>query len=277
MNGALSVKDGRGSYVPMEMWPLKGDPLPKNKNGWLILLDEINSAPNLTQAAAYKVVYDKMVGMNMLHEKCILGAAGNLITDGAIVNRLGTAMQSRMIHLVIHADARQWSSWASKNQLATEVISFINFQPDLLHKFNPDHDDFTFACPRTWHFVSDLVKKHGFDNVGLPLLVGTVGEGAAIEFHTYTEVYQQLPTMNNIINDPKGAGIPNDPAAQSAVAGMIGTYTDDKNIDKVIHYVDRMGIEFQTFAIRDLVNRNPAMVTNQYVDQWLNVNGEHFA
>ena len=277
LNGMLMRAGDRGEYMPMKMWPLEGDAIPTGYKGFMILLDEINSAPLLTQAAAYKVVHDKMIGMRKLHPMTVVAAAGNLMTDGAIVNRLSTAMQSRMLHLHMHVEPIQWSHWASAHQLAPEVISFVNFMPDLLHDFKPDHDDFTFPCPRTWEFASKLVKKHGFKDVDLALLAGTVGEGAAVEFQMYTEVYKQLPTMSQIITDPRRTKLPYDPAAMTAIAGMIGAATDDKNIGQTIVYLDRMGIEFQTFAIRDIIERKPHMVADKNIDNWLNINAQHFA
>ena len=42
----------RAGYLPMDTFPLAGDPLPKGKTGWLLFLDEFNSAPISVQAAA---------------------------------------------------------------------------------------------------------------------------------------------------------------------------------------------------------------------------------
>lgn len=42
----------RAGYVPMETFPIEGDEIPKGYNGWLLFLDEFNSAPLAVQAAA---------------------------------------------------------------------------------------------------------------------------------------------------------------------------------------------------------------------------------
>ena len=44
-------------------------------------------------------------------------AAGNLSTDKAIVNKLSSALQSRLIHLFIEPDIDQWMNWAYKNEI----------------------------------------------------------------------------------------------------------------------------------------------------------------
>lgn len=39
-------------FMPFNIFPLENTPLPKGKNGWLLFLDEFNSAPKDVQAAA---------------------------------------------------------------------------------------------------------------------------------------------------------------------------------------------------------------------------------
>lgn len=42
----------RAGYVPMDTFPLEDDSIPAGHNGWLLFLDEFNSAPPAVQAAA---------------------------------------------------------------------------------------------------------------------------------------------------------------------------------------------------------------------------------
>ena len=46
------VKEGRAGYAPMDSFPLEGDEVPVGYNGWLLFLDELNSASQAVQAAA---------------------------------------------------------------------------------------------------------------------------------------------------------------------------------------------------------------------------------
>lgn len=48
----IDKERNKAGYLPMNTFPIKGDELPKDKNGWLLLLDEFNSAPPAVQAAA---------------------------------------------------------------------------------------------------------------------------------------------------------------------------------------------------------------------------------
>ena len=39
-------------FVPFDTFPTEGTPIPEGKNGWLLFLDEMNSATKMVQAAA---------------------------------------------------------------------------------------------------------------------------------------------------------------------------------------------------------------------------------
>lgn len=146
--GMPSVMDNRAGYYPMNTFPIEGDVPPKGYNGWLLFLDEFNSAPPSVQAAAYKLVLDKMVGAYHLHKNVAIVCAGNLETDNAIVQPMSTALQSRLVHLELVVDAKEWVEWASSNEIHHHITSYINFKPGNLYTFSPNHSDNTYACPR---------------------------------------------------------------------------------------------------------------------------------
>ena len=50
--GFPSIQGQRAGYLPMETFPLEGDPIPEGYSGWLLFLDEFNSASIAVQAAA---------------------------------------------------------------------------------------------------------------------------------------------------------------------------------------------------------------------------------
>jgi MoxR-like ATPase len=48
----INRQTGKASYVPMDVFPLEGDPVPEGYSGWLLFLDEANSADRAVQKAA---------------------------------------------------------------------------------------------------------------------------------------------------------------------------------------------------------------------------------
>ena len=244
----------RAAFAPFEMFPTEGDPLPKGKNGWVLLLDEMNSAPKSVQAAAYKIVLDRMVGQAKLHPNCFIAAAGNLATDRAIVNSLSTAMQSRLIHMEMELSFKDFMDHAVAAKWDPRVLAFLEFQPHQLHVFQPDHTDRTFRCPRTWEFAMRLIKDKPTEDIKVKLLAGALGEGGAFEFHAFLKVYASLPSFQHIVGDPEGTSLPQDPGTLYAVVLMLIDKFDRKSFPKVAKYVTRLPPEFQVLYCRG-VNR----------------------
>lgn len=268
----------KASYKPMDTFPLESDPIPAGYKGWLILLDEINSAALAVQAASYKLTLDRMVGCHRLHPQAVIGCAGNLLTDNAIVNRIGTAMQSRLVHLTLRVDPKLWSLWASSNHLAPEVISYINHQPGNLHVFDPNHTGDTFACPRTWEFASKVVKYNkGTLKEKLPALVGCIGESIGFEFVTYCDVYKHIPTYSDIKASPRTINVTAEPMMLAAISGMVAANLNEKDLPTIMPYIHRLPMEFQVFTLRDALKRTPILKKSQDIMDWVNVHADALA
>ncbi len=266
---------GKSTYIPMDTFPLRGDPLPKGKTGWILFLDEMNSAPRSVQSASYKLVLDRMVGKYHLHDNVAIVCAGNLGTDNAIVNQMSTAMQSRLIHLELGIDANAWLEWASENKLDYRVTSFIQFRKDLLFRFDPNHSDKTFPCSRTWHFVSKLIKQwNDIPHSKLALIAGTIGEGVAREFVGFCKIFQKLPNISQIVSQPTKVKMPEEPSVLFAISGMIGHETKETNIAPIMDFIERMPLEFQIITIRDIVKRNRKLVQDPALKAWISNNAE---
>lgn len=252
-------KDMRASFVPFKMFPTEGDPLPEGKKGWILLLDEFNSSAKSVQAAAYKLVLDRMVGQANLHENVFVVCAGNLASDRAIVNSLSTAMQSRLIHIEMLAHHEDFMDHATKAEFDHRILGFLEFQPSKLHDFKPDHNDRTFACPRTWEFASRLIKGKAIEAINLPLLAGTLSDGVAVEFHTFLKEYEKIPSFSAICKDPEGLEVPYESSTRYAITTMLMDRFTNESFEDVVKYMKRMSPEFQVIYFRGIRKRQPHM------------------
>lgn len=257
LSGFPTVVDGRSTYAPPVRFPLQGDPIPEGYSGFLLFFDEINSAPRSVVSAAYKIVLDRMIGQEHLHDKVRIIAAGNFSTDNAIVNDLGTAMRSRMVHIHVTTHAENWLDYAAKDGFDTRVVSYLNYQSSKINNFRGFEvsSDETFACERTWEFVSKILKANYPDETKpvpadvAPLLAGTVGS-TAYEFVTYTEAFKDLPTIQQVLANPCGCALPVAPAVRYLMTGMLVGNTTMDNADKIATYVDRLPKEFAMVFIK---------------------------
>jgi hypothetical protein len=279
LNGFPKLDGDKAQYVPMEIFPTEFDALPMHADGvtpyagWFLFFDELTSAAKAVQAAAYKIILDRQVGLHNLHAKVHMAAAGNLTTDGAVVNNMSTALQSRLVHLNMGIDKNDWVDWAIGAGVNKKVISFIEFRPELIHKFDPKHNDDTFACQRTWEFCSDLMNANGDPTLAdLAMYAGTVSEGVAREFITYVQIFSKLVSFQDILRDPLNTPVPHEPSSRYALATMLASNLNKLNGDIVMQYIDRMPAEFQLLTVRFAFRSDKSIIQSKAVMAWVRSN-----
>lgn len=261
LTGLPFFENGKAKFMPFEeLFPLEHLKIPEDKQGWGIFLDEANSASKMVQAASYKLILDRMVGQHRLHPNTVITMAGNLDTDGAITTRIGTALQSRVVHIKMRTDFKEWlEDVAVPNNYDPRIIAYLNWKPSALNDFKPDHKNDTFCCPRTWEFMNRLIQSHELSDSKVPLYVGTISPGVAVDFVQYTKVYANLPSIRSIIADPTGAIIPNDAASKWGVTMKVASETDKDNFADLGTYMDRFPIENRILYYRSVVARSPLL------------------
>ena len=268
--GFPSINGSKAGYVPMETFPVEGDPIPEGYAGWLLFLDELTSAVPAVQAASYKLTLDRMVGQSHLHKNVAIVAAGNLETDGAIVHEMSTALQSRLVHFEMVMDPDDWCDWAMAKGIDHRITDFIKFKPSALYTFTADHTDKTYACPRTWEFTNRLLKVFPTGDKNLKsTLAGTISEGVAAEFLLFMKVYERLPRMADIKANPETVAVPDEPSILYALTGSLSHNMTPDAAAQLMKYVSRLPVEFQVVTLRDTVRRNKEMMQNPAISKWI--------
>lgn len=272
LQGLPTNVDGRLGYLPPMNLPLAGDPIPDGYEGWVLFLDEMNTAPKAVAAAAYKLL-DRMVGQHKLHPNVFIIAAGNRDNDGAITTPMSTATTSRMAKLELIPHLGEWIEWAVGQGIDGRILGFLNFRPEMFNTFDPKSKE-SFACPRTWERVSKLIKgsevslRNDFD-----LIKGVVGN-CAREFIEYCGLYGNLATLEEILNNPKGIEIPNRNDLKFAYAGFITSHITVENAPKMMAFTSRLPIEFQITALRPTFRVKKELIRVPEVMAWLNEYGD---
>lgn len=257
LNGFPMRQGNKATFTPFDIFPLEGEEIPEGYDGWMLFFDEITSATKPVQAAAYKVILDRMVGSYKLHPNVAVVAAGNKATDNAIVNKMSTALQSRMIHYEIEVSAKDWLEHAIAKAYDYRITSFITYMPSKLMDFRPDHQDHTFPCPRTWEFLSRLLKDRPIGPELGPRVAGTIGQGVAVEFITFAQEFDRLPKLHDILTAPETVPVPPEMSTKYATMSMlIENFTMD-NLKNILTYVQKFDIELQIIFSRGAVARNP--------------------
>ena len=166
----------------------------------VLFLDEMNSAPPATQAAAYQLVLNRRVGTYELPDNVVVVAAGNRDTDRGVVYRMPAPLANRFIHLTFRPDFETWQNWAVMHQIHPDVVGYVTANKVDLFNFDPKSSGQSFATPRSWTFVSELLQEDSLNETELTDLVsGTVGEGIALKFNAHRRVSSSMPNPTHIL------------------------------------------------------------------------------
>ncbi len=242
---------------------------------YLINLDELPSAPPMTQNALYQLVLDRKVGEYELPPGAAIIACGNREEDRAVVSRMSTPLASRFVHFTLKPSLDDWQKWAIKHDIAAEIIFFLRFNPQLLHQFDAKQKDPAFPCPRTWSFVSRILNNERKFTPELELSVykGTIGEGAAISFQQFMKIFRELPDPQTIIDNPEHALIPQNRDAQIALCGSLYRIANDVNFDAITTYAQRLGSqEIGQFMIDSCIRHKPNLQQTRAWIKWTTEN-----
>ncbi len=167
----------------------------------LIFLDELNSAPPAVQAAAYQLVLNRRVGTYQLPKGVDIVAAGNREGDRGVTYRMPAPLANRFIHLEMKVDFDDFQEWAVMNAVHPEVVGYVGFAKQDLYDFDPKSPSKAFATPRSWVFVSDLLKDNDCDIDTLHnLIAGAVGDGLAVKFMAHRKIAGRLPKAEDILS-----------------------------------------------------------------------------
>lgn len=280
LSGLPFFKDGVAKFIPFDTFPLSDTPLPKDANGkpmngWLISLEEFNSASQATQAAAYKLVLDRMVGNHHLHDSVYMIASGNLESDNAIVNEMSSALISRFAHFYIDINHKDWMDWAATARVDMRIRSYLGFRPSHLYTFDPDTSS-PYGCPRTWAMLSKTINGKELDREHLPLLASLVGQGVAVEFLAFLRLYSKLPDFAEIEANPTTVNISNDLAIQWALMGMVTQHITEDNAQNICKFLRRLSMELQVCAMREIMAIDKNLLETKLKDWMLELAKEIF-
>ena len=165
-----------------------------------LFLDEMNSAAPATQAAAYQLVLNRRIGTYELPDNVVIVAAGNRDTDRGVVYRMPSPLANRFVHLNLRVDFESWNDWALNHGINPDVVAYVTCNKNDLFNFDPRSSGTSFATPRSWSFVSELLQEDLADGELNDLVSGTVGEGVALKFAAHRKVASQMPNPSDILS-----------------------------------------------------------------------------
>ena len=166
----------------------------------VLFMDEMNSAAPSVQAAAYQLVLNRRIGKYVLPDNVVMVAAGNRESDKGVTYRMPSPLSNRFIHMEMRVDFDSWQTWAVNNRIHKDVVGYLSFAKQDLFDFDPRSASRSFATPRSWTFVSELLDDDDDDGSNIDLISGAVGEGLAVKFMAHRKVAGQMPNPEEVLS-----------------------------------------------------------------------------
>lgn len=221
----------------------------------ILFLDEINSAPPTIQAAAYQLILDRKIGEYTLPKNYAIIAAGNYESDRGVTYRMPTPLANRFIHLDFDLDFDEWKSWAYDTNIDSRIISFLAYKPQNLFTFDAKSKEKSFATPRSWSFVNDVLKSSLDISLLEEVISGAIGKDSAIEFINYCKVMKDLPNIEEIINGTLKTVPENNSVLYALCTGLTYALKKSESVESVtniLEYSLELPNEFSVMLVRDL-------------------------
>ena len=231
----------------------------------ILLLDEINTAAPMMQAAAFGLVLDKQVGEYRLPKGWRVVAAGNRKEDKSAAQAMPAALANRFAHIGVVPHLESTVEHFNRKRLNPMLTAFLRFRPELLHDMG-DGSSIAFPTPRSWEEAAKVIGTENSD-LRLRCLAGHVGEGAGTEANNFIRLYDDLPSIDNIVRNPTSAKLPQNRAAQFAITSALAYHADRERLPHMTTYMKRLSREFQVTFGMDYGTMHPKLTeTQSYID-----------
>lgn len=263
---------------PDEMPVVGNDKHPKRG---ILLFDDMTTAPQLIQAAAYQLtLYPHKLGQAQLKPGWVIGAAGNRVVDRALVHKMPAPLANRFTHLELEPNIDDWIEWALKNQIDLSLISFMRSElaflnnGHILFQFDAKREEKAFPTPRSWTKVSRWLQAGLSEGVLNDVIAGTVGAGAGTQFNSYRRLFSKIPSTDEILVKKNFAITPTEIDLKYALVTAVAQKAKGAQVDTAIIWAtDHLTPEFGVLLIKMIAGQQrDALLKAPTFRRWITEN-----
>ncbi len=245
--------------------------LPKSGEG-ILFLDELNSAPPAVQSSAYQLILDRRVGEYKLPDGWAIVAAGNRDGDRGVTYRMPAPLANRFVHFEMEVSVEDWRDWAYKTQLDTRIIAYISYKNEHLFTFDAKSDAKSFATPRSWEYVGNILKSKMPESLLLQSISGAVGSEVAVGFLSFAKVMNRLPNIENIFARNALEYSEDVDVLYALSSGLVSAFLkspSDERLENLLAYTLEMKSEFAVMIVQDLQRNGVNMEQSELFKKWV--------
>lgn len=266
LRGIPAVVGDRAVWFPPSFLP-DADATPG-----VLFFDELNAAAPIVQASLYQLVLDRRIGEYRLPDGWIIIAAGNREEDGSLVYRMPDALANRFVHLQFEASYDDWKAWAMGRRIHPTIIGLLGIRRELLHK--PGGGG-AYPTPRSWEMASDVLEAFGTVEAAEEVLVGTIGQAAAVELLALCRDAEIEQIIVEAVVRPTACVIPKQPSRLSVLVSHLVRRLDEAKVREAIGaLLSRLPVEFAALLFRDVAKQRPLLTIEKPFREFLKANRE---
>lgn len=243
----------------------------------ILFLDEYGQADVDTKKASAPLIHERRAGRFHLPDGWVVWLASNRMSDRSGVTRSLDFIINRTceIHVAPHKD--DLINWLVDQGYPPLLRAYVSQRPGNVFQDAPKEQS-PWMTPRSTVAAFDYLmlctsdggQSFQTDSVDKAFLAGTVGLQNAGDLMTFLELYEELPTKEDILADPMKAKMPTKLDAQMVVVQMLAYDVTEDTADAVITYVRRK--EFSqdmavTFA-KTAAMRNTKLLMTKAFTKW---------
>lgn len=253
----------------------------------ILMIDEYGKANPAVKNAMLRLMLERKIGSYTLHKDSIVFATTNLGAEG-VGDLLPPHARNRMTIVTARKpNNMEWIEWGVNNGIDHTLLGWCKDNPQLFSSFedikDPDENPYiyhpkqqrtAFVTPRSLEAASDWLKSRGTldDQTVTAILMGTIGERAAMDLMAFVKLSDQLPSLDSIKKDPMNAKVPDSAAAVCMVVYRTLSTIERDWIDPWMDYMARLDKEAQGMFANGVrfpkYSKQAIVMSNKKFTQW---------
>lgn len=245
-------------------------------DGGIIFIDEADKADIDIKKVIGEMALTGRCGSYQLPKGWVVWMAGNRQMDRSGSTKELDHLINRRIELEITDDVGSWEAWALRNNVHPSIIAFAVSNPQIVFPDTLPEKQGPFCTPRSIVATGKLLMalrdddkdELPTDTDAVEFASGAIGHAAAAQLFATLRLEAELPDINTILTTPGMAKVPTKPDAQMLVCYKLASLTDDKNIEPIVKYVERLPADFAATYAKAVVTRKPMLGASKTVIEW---------
>jgi len=245
--------------------------LPREGEG-ILFLDELNSAAPAVQSSAYQLILDRAIGEYKLPDGWAIVAAGNRESDRGVTYKMPAPLANRFVHFELEVSVEDWRSWAYGAGMDARIIAYITYKNEHLFTFDAKKQQKSFATPRSWEYVHNILESGIEASLLLDVIAGAVGREVAVSFLSFIKVMERLPDIAAITSGAVREYPSEIDVLYALSSGVVSHYLqnpDDEKLKNILTYTLGLQGEFAVLIVQDLQREGVKMEHLAAFKKWV--------